>query len=304
MLALGAAQIASASPGPLPADPDPAGAHALLLDLERIVTTLEAAGWYFDERAHSDIYPALLESVCRATPEARQGALACVRSIAARAGDPREIFEAEDRQATPRFEAALTRARMTEALERAVTGAETDCPFWEVPTHAFQSRQTEHGKFTLVIETGGNIQLRQTADSWTFGGGGLGRLLPSYGVSEHLSVLFGLEFGGGAMLRPGGPQTEFVVNYFPAIPFVLRFRDVNWRYDLELGPVGVFQADNTRLSYGGRVGTAVSLLGLRTRNLLPFAGMAGTYEYYVESGGRRAAHFIRGGLRVGVIWDM
>ncbi|HEY8944980.1 MAG TPA: hypothetical protein VIM73_11995 [Polyangiaceae bacterium] len=282
---------------------DPAGAKALLTDLERIVTTTEAVGWYIDEEAYRDIHPTLLESVCRASVEARTAALQSARAASAQVGEPRKVFAEEGRKVTPRFEHALSLARRAEALQRALARADADCPFWETPRVGFKSRQTDHRSVSLVVETGGNIQLRQTAGSWTFGGGGLGRLLPSFGISERISLLFGVEFGGGAMLRPGSPETEFVVNYFPALPVLIRFRDVNWRYDLEVGPVGLFQADNTNLSYGARVGTAISVLGLRTRNVLPYAGVAGTYEYYFESGGRPRAHFVRGGLRVGILWD-
>jgi hypothetical protein len=283
---------------------DPEGAEALRIDLERIVTTAEAGGWYVDSSAYADLHPVLLESVCKASLEARSAALEAVRQSAQRAGDPRRVFAEEGRQRTARFDTALTLDRMQRALERALARADEDCPFWELPRRGFQSRQTDYRKLTLSLETGGNIQLRQTAGSWTFGGGGLGRILPGYGFGPHTSVLIGVEFGGGAMLRPGSPETEFVVNYFPAIPVVLRYRHVNWRYDLEVGAVGLFQADNTRLSYGGRVGTSIGVFATRTRNLLPWAGVGGTYEYYVASGGRPAAHFIRGGLRVGLLWDL
>lgn len=280
-----------------------AGAENLLIDLRRIVTTQEGSGWFLDEEEYREIYTALLESVCRSTEAARQAALRTVHQRAAAAGEPRAVFDAEGGRVTSRFEEALSTHRERIALDRAVAGAAKDCPFWIAHEPDFLARQTDHSRFTLNVETGGNIQLRRTAGRWTFGGGGLGRILPGYGVGEHLSLLAGIEFGGGAMLRPGGPETEFVINYFPAIPVVLRFRDVNWRYDVEFGPVGLFQADNTRLSYGGRIGTTIGVLALRTRGLIPWAGIAATYEYYVASGGRPEAHFLRGGLRVGVIWD-
>jgi hypothetical protein len=211
------------------------------------------------------------------------------------------VFAADGRE-TARFARAMSADRQKRALEQALSHADSDCPFWVPARSGFESRQTDYGRWTLGVETGGNLQLRRTAGRWTFGGGGLGRILPSYGFSQHASLLFGVEFGGGAMLRLGGPQTEFVVNYFPALPVVLRIRDVNWRYDLEVGPVALFQADNTRLSYGGRIGTSIGVIALRTRNVLPWAGIATTYEYYFDGGGRPAAHFIRGGLRVGILW--
>jgi hypothetical protein len=273
----------------------------LLTDLERIVTSTEGGGWFLDSEAYRSVLPPLLESVCRASPAARSEALECARARSHALGDPRAIFAA-DGERSARFEQAISAERQQRALEQALARAEADCPFWVPARAGFESRQTDYRRWALSVETGGNLQLRRTAGRWTFGGGGLGRILPSYGFSEHASLLFGVEFGGGAMLRPGGPQTEFVVNYFPALPVVLRVRDVNWRYDLELGPVALFQADNTQLSYGGRVGTSIGIIALRTRNVLPWAGVAATYEYYFEGGGRPAAHFVRGGLRVGILW--
>jgi hypothetical protein len=147
------------------------------------------------------------------------------------------------------------------------------------------------------------VQLRQTADTWTFGGGGYGRLLPGYGFDGHVSVLAGAEFGGGAMLRPDTSPTELVINYFPAIPVLVRFHDGGWHYDIETAPVGLFQADDSSLSLGARIGGAIGIKALRTRGVLPWAGLAIAYEHYFPSGGRERAHFLRGGLRVGLMWD-
>lgn len=280
---------------------DPEGARNLLIDLERIVTSTEGGGWFLDSEAERAVHPPLMESVCRASPEARLEALRLIRDLGRMLGDPRTVFAVEQRETT-RFQRARSVDRQLRALERAEQRATAECPFWVSAQDEFQSRQTDSRGISLVVETGGNLQLRYTAGQWTFGGGGLGRVLSNFGLTDHLSLLAGVEFGGGAMLRPGAPETEFVVNYFPAIPLLLRFRDVNVRYDLEVGPVALFQADNTRLSYGGRVGTSVSILALRTRNLLPWAGVAATYEYYFQGGGRPAAHFVRGGLRVGILW--
>lgn len=278
-----------------------AAADALLTDLERIVTSTEASGWFLDEEAMRTVVPALLESVCRATPAARSQALDTLRLRARQAGDPRTLYTASGESAC--FWNALSIERQQRALEQALARAERDCPFWVPARSGFKSRQTDHARWTLGLETGGNVQLRQTAGRWTFGGGGLARVLPGYGLSPHMSLLFGVEFGGGAMLRPGAQQTEFVVNYFPALPLVLRIRDVNWRYDVEVGPVALFQADNTRLSFGARIGTSIGIIALRIRNVLPWAGVAATYEYYFAGGDRPAAHFVRGGLRVGILWD-
>jgi hypothetical protein len=105
------------------------------------------------------------------------------------------------------------------------------------------------------------------------------------------------------MIRPDTSPTEFVINYFPAIPVMLRFHDVAWHYDIEAGPVGLFQADDARISYGARVGFAVGIFALRVRGVLPWVGLATAYDHYFPSGGRPRAHFIRGGFRAGAVWD-
>lgn len=282
--------------------PDPAAA-GLLHDLSRIVGSQEGSGWFVDEDALDDVYPTLMESLCRTPQESRQRALTVLRERARRLGDPRARWERAGREVTAAVDAARRAQRELRALERAVDGAERDCPFWVEPDPEFRGLQTDADRFTLSLETGGLVQLRRTAGSWTFGGGGYGRLLPGYGFGGDVTLLVGPEFGGGAMLRPNTQPTEFVINYFPAIPVVLRVHRGSWQYEGEVGAVGLFQADDSSLSLGTRVGGAVGVKALRTRGVLPWAGVAVAYEHYFPSGGRPRAHFVRGGLRVGLMWD-
>jgi hypothetical protein len=277
-------------------------ARGLVTDIERIVSAQESGSWFVDEGAYREMYEDLMESVCRATPAARQLARAELVTRSQAAGDPRAIYEREGRQRTQTVDDALLAQRQLRALDHALQGVQRDCPFWVEPDPEFLGRQTDRKRFTLSIETGGMAQIRQTAGTWTLGGGGTGRILPGYGFG-HISLLGGIEFGGGAMLRPNTEPTEFVINYFPAIPLVLRVHDVAWHYDFEVAPVALFQADDGDFSFGGRVGFATGVFALRTRGVLPWAGAAVAYERYLESGGRPSAHFIRGGLRVGVVWD-
>jgi hypothetical protein len=78
---------------------------------------------------------------------------------------------------------------------------------------------------------------------------------------------------------------------------------VAWHYDFEVAPVALFQADDGNISFGGRVGFAIGVFALRTRNVLPWVGAGIAYEHYFESGGRAPAEFLRGGLRAGAVWD-
>lgn len=277
--------------------------EALLADVSRIVGSQEGSGWFVDGDALREIHPTIMESFCRATPAARAQAIAAQRATLASLGDPRTLFEQSGREVTDAVDEARRAERELRALEQAEASAARDCPFWIDPDPEFRGRQSDADRFTLSLETGGLVQLRRTENTWTFGGGGYGRLLPGYGFGGDFTLLVGPEFGGGAMLRPNTSPTEFVINYFPAIPVVLRFHDGGWHYDAEVGAVGLFQADDSNLSYGTRVGGAIGIKALRTRGVLPWAGLAIAYEHYFESGGRAHANFLRGGLRVGLMWD-
>lgn len=275
--------------------------EGLLLDVRRIVTTTESSGWFLDQTAIDDAYPTLLQSVCRAHPSARVKARAHLDEAAARAGDPEELYSTYKMSAPT--EEALHARRAKLLYELTLDSAEADCPFWVEPRLEFTGRQTDFGRWTLNLETGGLLQLRQTDGTWTYGGGGGGRILIGKNFYGPLSLLFGGEFGGGAMLTPNTEPSEFVLNYFPAVPVVLRLRDGNWHYELETAAVALFQANDFSFSYGGRIGAGIGLWALRTRSILPWAGIAVAYEHYVASGGRPMAHFLRGGVRVGFSFD-
>lgn len=289
---------------PVAAQPelDPA-ADGLLMDVSRIVGSHETMGWFLDAEAFDEIHSTIMESVCRTPSAAREQARAVLSAREAELGDPRALYEQNGRELDEGVERALRAQRESRALERALDRADRECPFWVEPEADFRGRQTDADRMTLSLETGGLVQLRQTDGTVTFGGGGYGRLLPGYGFGGDLTVLAGAEFGGGAMLRPRTSPTEFVINYFPAIPVVFRFHDGGWHYDAEVAAVSLFQADDSQLSFGTRLGGAIGVKALRTRGVLPWAGLAIAYEHYFPSGGRPRAHFLRGGLRIGLMWD-
>jgi hypothetical protein len=280
---------------------DAEGTFSLLEDVRRVVAAEEVDDWFTDREALRAIEEHLLPSVCRAGVEAREGALAALRQEHARLGDPKALF-AVDGELTARVEDALTAQRRLISLEQALS-RQNECPFWIRPELGFHGLQSDRKRLTISVESGGNVQFRYTQRHLTFGAGGSGRLLVGWGFDGKYSILAGPEFGGSALLRPGSNASEFVINYFPAVPVLFRARQATWHYDLELAPVALFEADNTRLSYGGRVGVAVSFTALRRRNVLPWAGLALGYEYYFEGGGREPTHFFRGGLRIGLPWE-
>lgn len=277
------------------------GVRSLLDDVDRIVAAEEVDDWFTDKEAMRSIEEHLLPSICRATPEARQGALVSLQQAHAVAGDPKALFERSGER-DDAVSTALTAERRLRGYEQALS-REGECPFWIRPKPGFHGLQSDRKRITISAESGGNVQFRYTQQHLTFGAGGSGRVLVGWGFDGKYTLLFGPELGGSALLRPGSNASEFVINYFPAAPVVLRSRALTWHYEIEASPVALFEADNTRLSWGARIGGAFAFTALRRRNVLPWAGLAVSYEYYFEGGGREPTHFFRGGLRIGLPWE-
>jgi len=300
----GAGPVAIAPPPPLPARPiagDAKGAHGLRADLERILSPEETGGWFLDRAHYEAMHPAVVQSVCRTSPEARQYLLEELGTELAQVGEPRALFDAAGGKMTSAVEKALHLTRLRTALARAMDG--NDCPFWVKPEKGYEGRQTDRNRFTLNLETGGLAQFRYASGSEkvTVGAGPSIRVLAGWGFG-HTSIMGGVELAGGPMLREDD-SSKFVLNYFPAIPIVVRVRDVSWTYSFETGMVSLFQGDNLGLSYGVRAGFGIGLMALRTRYFIPWAGIAAYYEHYFPGSDRPALEFLRGGLRIGIIYD-
>jgi hypothetical protein len=294
---------------------DPAGAQldtsqqvsersvdALVFDVQRIVEAEEGSGWLLDESAARQIHPTLMESVCRAPAPVRQLALARLARESQSAGDPRALYVEDGEELTSRVEDALTAQRALEALDRATRMAPEQCPFWLRSERDFGGRQSTRNRAILNFDTGGTVQLRRTEAEWTLGAGGFGRLLGGYSFTR-VSLLAGIELGGGAMLEPKTDPTEFVINYFPALPVIVRLHYQSWHVDLEGAAVALFQAGNTELSYGVRGGLTVGISALRLRGILPWVGLGVASEYHFDNAARPEAVYLRGGFRVGGVWD-
>src|SRR5450432_916466 len=143
--ALGALFLSSSLPAHAA---DPEGARGLLADVDRIVAGEESEGWFGDDDAFRSIEQALLESTCRATPDARAAALTTLRAQNASAGDPRALFAAAHEMSEPVTE-ALTIDRQRRALELALSRVDAQCPFWVLPAPGFKGLQSDRQRFTL-----------------------------------------------------------------------------------------------------------------------------------------------------------
>jgi hypothetical protein len=254
----------SALATPAPSATEIRQADALMADLVRIVEGEESLGWVLDDNEYEELAPAVMQSVCRPLPGARSLAVAVARKNSDRAGDP-EALSALDGELSSRVEDALTRQRELHALEASTERAAADCPFWIPPDPEFDGRQTDRDRFTLNGEFGGIVQFRRTAGSWTYGGGGLARILGAYGFGGTATLLAGGEFGGSALLHPDEESASLVVNFFPAVPLVFRVHDGNWHHDVETGVTALWQEDDSRLSYGVRGGVSAGLKALKNK---------------------------------------
>ena len=297
---ISAVDRASAQEGVKPDDgppADPVAVGSLRDDLERIVEVQSGAGWQIDKYEMEDMMPSALSSVCRVVPRGRTDLLALLNARILELGGPVEQAWAKTKQLSDVKELLFV-TRVRDLLAEAIRRAPQECPFWVEPEAKFKGLQSDFGAFALNVETGGMLQLRRTEGHVTYGGGGVFRLLVSRGFGDA-SLMTGIELAGGAMLKPGAEQ--FVINYLPAIPVVVRFWNVSWHYDLEAAPVALFQADDTKLSWGLRLGAGIGVQSRRARGVIPWGGFALAYEHYF-AGHRAAAEFVRAGLRVGIIW--
>src|SRR5258705_1086743 len=71
---------------------DDEGARSLLSDVARVVAAEEVDDWFSDREAMLAVEQHLLPSVCRASPEARDSALAGLRKQHAEPVDPQALF--------------------------------------------------------------------------------------------------------------------------------------------------------------------------------------------------------------------
>lgn len=276
--------------------------QALLFDLERIISAAEASGWLIDEVEQNEIHGDVMESLCRTTPVVRRAAQQRLEQRSARAGDPRALYERTGNQLSAELKRALATQRTLVALQRGVAVADRECPFWLRQDPEFRGLQSTRDRWIINFDTGGTAQLRRTEGEWSVGAGGFGRLLGGYSFSR-VSLLAGVELGGGALVVPNTQPTAFIVNYIPAIPVLVRWHLDAWNIDLEAASVALFQAGNTQLSYGLRGGITLGVSGLRLRGILPWVGIGVASEYHFENASRPEAWYLRSGLRVGGVWD-
>src|SRR4051812_17770613 len=95
--------------------PSEASVDALVFDIVRIVEAEESGGWLLDETAQRNIESDVMQSVCRASPAVRAGALERLETESRALGDARSAYERDNGELTSRVEQALSAERRAAA---------------------------------------------------------------------------------------------------------------------------------------------------------------------------------------------
>ncbi|MDC3957392.1 hypothetical protein KEG38_26280 [Polyangium jinanense] len=285
------------------AEPPTPAESALLHDLEKIVESKANSGWKIDRYELETMMPDALQSLCNTPETARLDALTRqAREVESLGGPVAEAYRKNGGKLSGLSD-LLAATRVHDLLTEALKRAPAECPFWITPSPAFRGLQTDAHRFTLNLETDGLFLLRRREGTFLPGAGGLGRLLLGRGLSERWTMLFGLEFGGWALIEQNEGETNFPLEFIGATPFVVRHVRTTWQFDLELAPVVFLTQSDLRPSAGGRVGVAVGVSTLRIRGIMPWAGVQLSTEFFPENGVRGSVMVLKGGARVGFDWD-
>jgi hypothetical protein len=276
---------------------------ALRHDLDVIVAVQTQRGWEIDRAELDEMLPTALESVCRTSEPARSWTA--------------HVLDAAERDLGGLIADAFRRAhghlgdldellrvhRAKVLLERA-RAAIADCPALVVPHARFLGRQTNYGRWALRLDGGGLATLRHTANGWSYGGGGSGRLLFVRGLGSRLALLTGPEVGGAALLDETEVPQRIRVQAFVGWPLIARFTRRQYHVEADLTGLVHMTADGDYRGFGTRLGCLVMLGSLRWLDALPAAGWGASIEkMWTGEAGAAGELTVRFGLRAGFDWD-
>lgn len=284
----------------LPADPVERG---LYLDLRRAVELSEDTQWIADASQLDDNFEDALRSVCQVAPAHRANLSAWIGGqLLLQGGTPQQIYRDNDRDLGAASE-ALTLDRVRKMLEYAHGRAAAECPFWLSPREDFRGVQAGGERPVVWLESIGAGRAILRNGKVGLGGGGGGRLLLGYAFNHRVTLVGGLELGGGGVIesRNGGGDT-IVTAFSGAAPLLLRINGASRLLDLELAPVFPLlesSPDNTlglRASIGGGLGT------MRKADFMPYIVIFAGYEVHPATRDAPRSHIVMVGSRVGLDW--
>ncbi len=283
--------------------PQPAPQRALYSDLRQIVQTRERVGWVIDRSEIEEAAPDALHSVCQVEVEQRFALLDWFEArIEAEGGPSRDSFERSGELSG--LGEVMTLERMRALLEYADERAEKDCPYWMKPDAEFSGVQTDTDKFVIIAESMGRLSLLFGPDNdVNVGAGGAFRIIPSYGVSDRVTLGAGIELGGLGTLSQAGDDQKLSARPIGAIPLLVRLHDDTWLYDFEVTPMVQYHDSTISWPPGIRGAFALGIGAVRIGSIMP-VGMAYIgYEYQPTFRDLPRTHALSIGTRVDVNFD-
>ncbi len=278
--------------------------RALYRDLRKIVDLRDRTGWVVDRIDVQEVAPSAMRSACQVGEPARLSLASWLdRRIAAEGGPAREAYR-KNGNSLRAIDGLVTLERVRAVLGYTNEHAAADCPFWLTPSPSFAGVEGAARRWVLWLETMGGLSIYTVRDTVTFGGGGVGRLLFTRGVSERLSLGIGAEVGGGGTFPPGDTGGRgLVASFAAAVPILLRFAESAYVYDVEVAPTAWFTEQSVQPRPGVRVATGAGLSTLRVGSIAPHGLLWIGYEYQFALGAEPPVHVFKIGSRVGLDWD-
>ncbi len=283
--------------------PQPGPERALYNDLRAMVETKQRIDWIVDRAEIEDSASRIMASACQ-VPEPHRRALRAWLGgrIALEGGSAEAVWKAKDRDLRAARE-ILTLERVRGMLDYADQRTK-ECPFWLPRRPDFEGVQADAGRFVLMAESMGSLQVVLTRDT-NLGGNGNGRLLPGYGVTDRLTIAGGMELGlASTFPQDDDGRRAVAAVVVGGVPVLARIADGTWRYDTEVA--ATFRAPEDSLDdprYGLRISQAAGIAALRIAGAMPYVMAWAGYEWLPSAGGRDSFSVIRVGTRVGVNWD-
>ncbi len=315
MLAAAAAACLSSACAPvLPPQPTQ---RALVRDTARVVDVRAKVGWFVDETEVEGALPDAMKSACRVNDKDRSAALQWLDQEIARQGGPVEEAWNRNGRKLDDLDTLLLLTRTRLLLGRADGWVRSGkCPFWIERQDSFAGIHVSVRRFILALEGGGRFIEEFGSGRVRYGGGGSGRLLAGFGLTETVNAFIGVEAGAGVrFVNPRlGTQTEIpTLVGVVALPLVLRYQlGLSTHLEGELGPMAYVnsleQSSNGRqlegqYDLGLRLGLGIGASYLRLqRGVMPFFTFSVSLDYVPEQeqrpqviqisiGGRTGIHF-------------
>ena len=269
-----------------------------------VVETAETTDWIVDRVEIEDAAEGAMISTCQVPLDRQQELLLWLEARIAAAGGSAEAQWARHGGEFDGFDELMTLERVHAVLSFAMERGPEECPFWLPPSDDFEGVHQSAGRFVLFGESNGGGSLTIKGQAVGFGGGGAGRLLPAFGITERLTLGLGAEFGAtGVFVDDAAGDQKLDARFTLVAPLVMRFQDGSTVVDAELALTSIFDLEGFIDSPGVRVAVGYGFAAPRIAHLMPVAMLWIGYEFYPSRGPTPDSHALRLGTRIGFDWD-